>query len=49
MDNDAIILQTALLQYERERQYFWSDMALQTMLVVVCLYVAVSLVIWGAV
>ena len=49
MDNDAIILQTALLQYERERQYFWSDMALQTMLVVVCLYVAVSLVIWGAI
>jgi hypothetical protein len=49
MDNDAVVLQTALLQYERERQYFWSDMAIQIMLGAVCLYVAVSLVIWGAV
>lgn len=49
MDNDAVVLQTALLQYERERKYYWSDMVLQTMLVAVCLYGAVSLVIWGAV
>jgi hypothetical protein len=49
MDNDAVVLQTALLQYERERQYYWSDMAIQIMLGAVCLYGAVSLVIWGAV
>ena len=49
MDNDAVVLQTALLQYERERQYFWSDMAIQIMLGAVCLYVAVSLVVWGAI
>ena len=49
MDNDAVVLQTALLQYERERKYYWSDMAIQIMLVAVCLYGAVSLVIWGAV
>jgi hypothetical protein len=49
MDNDAIALQVALLQYEKERQYYWSDMALQVMFVLVCLYVAVSVVIWGSV
>jgi F0F1-type ATP synthase gamma subunit len=49
MDNDAVVLQTALLQYERERKYYWSDMAIQIMLGAVCLYGAVSLVIWGAV
>jgi hypothetical protein len=49
MDNDAVVLQTALLQYERERKYYWSDMAIQIMLGCVCLYGAVSLVIWGAV
>jgi len=49
MDNDAIALQVALLQYEKERKYFWSDLALQTMCVGVCIWFAVSLVIWGAV
>ena len=49
MDNDALVLQAALLQYEREREYYWSDMALQVMFVFVCLYVAVSVVIWGSV
>ena len=49
MDNDAVVLQIALLQHSRERKYFWSDLALQIMLVAVCLWCAVSLVIWGAV
>ena len=49
MDNDALVLQAALLQYEREREYYWSDMALQVMFVFVCLYVAVSVVIWGSI
>lgn len=49
LDNDALVLQAALLQYEKERQYFWSDLALQTMCVGVCIWFAVSLVIWGSV
>ena len=49
LDNDALVLQAALLQYEKERQYYWSDLALQIMWVGVCIWFAVSLVIWGSV
>lgn len=49
MDASAVWLQIALLQHASESKYYWSDLALQAMLVALCLYVTVSLVIWGSV
>ena len=49
MDASALLLQSALLHHAKESQYYWSDMALKAMCVGLCLYVAVSLCIWGSV
>jgi len=49
MDADALKLQAALLKPPVNSDYFLADSVLYLIFVCLCLYVTVSLVIWGSV